>query len=480
MLKKSYDVVIFGSSLSGLFVADLLRDRGARILLLNDEDHSLRIEKGYTIDLQMLPMGDIPDTPVVTNILGRLGLGLSNEKFFTPDSLVCQVLTNRVRIDLHRRQSELEDEIRREFPEDANIFIKILKESDERRKEILKNAHHGGDIFPPVNLLPRLGWNMTGKRNSMVPSGEPIERKIASSDFSEHFKKTISLCLKFATPFYPIADKLHYLPVLTDPATGYRPVRGMTGFKQLLLKFLEGKGVDIYNTEGMHEIAVNKKKVTDVAFDGGKRRVRTRALLFNSSPSGLAPLLPKGLFTTSYISRLEEKTAWGYWQSLFVGVAENKLPIGMKNCFIADLEGVYPVLVQMTPEAETEATPEGMRLMKISRAVPYKEKGKVGGDDFEAFEKRVVKMLRDLIPFLDNHYEIIYRHDTGALSPDDHILCGDIQSPPGLGTQSPLTPYQNLFLSGREIMAVLGIEGDFLAADMIADKISDVIAEKEN
>jgi len=72
MLKmKDYDVVVFGDSLCGILSAAILRDHGTKVLLLVDQEISVRREKGYLIDEQMLPLGNIPDTPSVTNILGR-------------------------------------------------------------------------------------------------------------------------------------------------------------------------------------------------------------------------------------------------------------------------------------------------------------------------------------------------------------------------------------------------------------------------
>ena len=137
-------------------------------------------------------------------------------------------------------------------------------------------------------------------------------------------------------------------------------------------------------------------------------------------------------------------------------------------------------MIQMVPASEDGVTPQGKRLMKVSRAVDKSSDIAASKENLMRFEKSVLRKLDDLIPFLDDgRFEVLYKIASKPVSSDDYLIDESLLAPARLGTLSPLTPYGNLFISGKEVMPVFGIEGDFLSAEMISHNLLKVIAEPE-
>lgn len=468
-LKKSYDTVIFGSNLSGMLTAALLRDRGADVLLLGDKDLSHKAARGFHLDMQMLPLGYIPDSHIVTNTLGRLGIGLDNKEIFSPLSHLFQVVLNNHRVDIRGNREDVMETLRIEFPDDIELILSAKPGRDKIKEEIRIMARAGKNIFPSGNLRTRAASRKNNGSHDEDSGG---------LNLSLPMKKFVSLCLEFAIPVSETPDELSLMPFPLHPVKSYYPKGGMTGFKKLIMKRLEERGIDIFPTSSIQNLTIRKRRVTTIDPGNSLSSVITKSFVFNSAPSSLPPLLPKGIMTRPFRKRLEGHRPWGRWRSLFIGIDKNRIPVGMKETLLTEGEGNLPILIQMAPESENGAAPEGMRLLKASTPVSFgSDRGEADAKKgLEDFEKSVTRKLKELMPFLDDAFEVICRDDE-PLSQDDYIFEGPLKGPLSLGTLSPLTPYKNLFMAGREVVATLGIEGDFISAEIIADYVSKVISE---
>jgi hypothetical protein len=462
MSKNRYDAVVYGGRLSGLLAAALLSDRGAKVLVINDEASSEKVEKGYRLDFQMMPLGNIPDSPAVTNILGRLGLGLSNKERFCSDELLFQVITGKHRIDFSWKEKALKAELVAEFAEEALRLLPFLRERSVARDAITEGDHERDEIFPPHGFKAKLGWKLKGKANLFNMPEETLEERLKDLKISDSLNRIITLPSRFSSSLYPVSDSLPFIPFLSR-LEGYYPKGGMSGFKKLIMASLKDRGVEIKNGASAEKFLVQKNKVSQLTLKGCGTRVLAKSFIFNSDPTNLSSLLP-------------QKFLW--WQSIFIGIDEAIIPVGMHDNLIVDDEDL-PFMIQMVPASEREVAPKGKRLLKISRAI---EKGSdIAGlkENLIRFEKSVLRRLNDLIPFLDGKFEVLYKSASKPTSSDDYLIDEPLLVPAKVGTLSPLTPYGNLFISGKEIMPVFGIEGDFLSAEMISHNLLKVIAEPE-
>ncbi|MDH3976079.1 MAG: hypothetical protein OEV42_17535 [Deltaproteobacteria bacterium] len=477
MKKTIYDVIIYGGRLSGLLAAALLRDKGARVLLLNDEGHSKKVTKGYRLDFQMMPLGNIPDSPVVTNILGRIGMGLSNGDLFHPTRFLFQIVNEKHRLDIPWHAGELREEIEREFPGDLEALLALLDEGDSFREKVTDKDHERDEIFPPYDLASKLSWKVRGMGKTFHLPEESLKKKLEKAAISEDLKKMTSLALQFTSSLYAASDKLPCMPLLPRVA-GYYPKGGMVGLKKLILSKLEERGVEVEKSSDIKTISVEKGKVAEITFETKNKKIRTQALIFNTVPSKLADLLPETFFNKPFRQTLNDYKPWGQWQSLFIGIDSDKIPVGMDdNLIVDDEKGSF--IIQITPLDEKGAAPDGKRLVKISRPLAISATSE-NNEEVKAFEDYALEKLKHLIPFTDNKdLEVIHREKGKPTGTDDYLLDGNIVTPPGIGILSPLSPYKNLFLLGREIIPAFGIEGDFLAADIISHLTLDIISQRE-
>ncbi|MDT8318580.1 MAG: hypothetical protein RQ824_11420 [bacterium] len=479
MSKKRYDTVIYGGRLSGLLAAALLSDKGAKVLIINDEASSEKVEKGYKLDFQMLPIGNIPDSPAVTNILGRLGLGLSNKERFTPAELLFQVITGKHRIDFSWKEKTLEAELVAEFDGEASRIIKVLADRSALRGAITEGDHERDEIFPPYGLKARLGWKFKGRAHLFNMPEETLEQVLSGLDISDSLKKVISLPSKFSTSLYPVSESLPFVPFISC-LEGYYPKGGMSGFKKLILAGLKDRGVEFKDGASVEKFLVQKNKINQLTLKGCGSKILAKSFIFNSDPVNLPALLPQKFFTKTFIEGLKVCGGRLWWQSIFIGIDADIIPVGMHDNLIVDDDEDLPFMIQMVPVSESGATPEGKRLMKISRAIDNSADIAASKNNLIRFEKSALRRLNDLIPFLDKgKFEVLYKSASKPFSSDDYLVGEPLLAPAMLGSLSPLTPYGNLFISGREIMPVFGIEGDFLSAEMIAHNLLKVIAEPE-
>ena len=479
MAKKRYDAVVYGGRLSGLLAAALLSDKGAKILIINDEASSEKVEKGYKLDFQMLPIGNIPDSSAVTNILGRLGLGLSNKERFCPADLLFQVITGKYRIDFSWKEEALKAELVGEFAEEAFKLIAFLRERSAVRDSITEGNHERDEIFPPHGIKAKLFWKLKGKANLFNMPEETLEERLKDLDISDSLNRIITLPSKFSSPLYPVSDRLPFVPFLSR-LEGYYPKGGMSGFKKLIMASLKDRGVEIKNGASAEKFLVQKNKVSQLTLKGCGTKVLAKSFIFNSNPVNLPSLLPQKFFTKSFTEGLKGSGERLWWQSIFIGIDEDIIPVGMHDNLIVDDDEDLPFMIQLVPLSEIGVTPKGKRLLKASRVAEKGSDIATSKEHLIRFEKSVLRRLDDLIPFLDAaRFEVLYRSASKPVSSDDYLIDEPLLAPAKLGTLSPLTPYGNLFISGKEVMPVFGIEGDFLSAEMISHNLLKVIAEPE-
>ncbi len=470
-LKNSYDVIVSGNALSGLLAAALLRVRGADVLLLPGKERQLPEAKGFELDSFMLPPGGIPKSPAVTEVLASLGVDLGDRGLFRPVAPLFQVVFDRHRLDIRGRRDLLAEALSMEFSDDIEAVLDALPGREALRERISELLRSGKDLHSP-RVLKKLSLQ-TG-RSSVGESG--------TSGLSQPLRRFFSLSMNFSLPIRPLPFDPLFFPFPFDTATAYSPKGGMTAFRRLVMERLEAMGVTVLPDHRAEGLTVRKRRITAVETGDRKRSIRTGAFIFADLPASLVPLLPAGLMTRSFRKRLELHIPWGRWRSLFVGVAGEKIPVAMGETVLTEGKGGVPLMIRMIPDSGERFAGGAVRLLKVSTPVSY---GTGAGDDSGSgaaendlgkFDSSHIDKLRELVPFLGEAFEILCLDDGEPSSPDDYIFHLPPDMPPRPGTISPITPYRNTFLAGREPLAVLGVEGDFILAGMLTGHTEETLS----
>ncbi len=480
-IQKSYDVIIAGGQLSGLLAAALLNNQGVHVLVLDDEDCQEKIIKGHKLDLQMFHSSKLSESSGVRDILSILGIDLSDTELFYPSQPFFQVITEGHRLGFHGSWENITDEFEREFPEEAQSTLSLLRSGVESREKLIHALHNKKRVLPSHGMKGKLDDTIRGKKRNINTLGDFFQDKVEKGGFSASLKNILSLCLDYAIPLFPGFLKTNCFPLHLGNPRGCVPRGGMTALKSLIKGKLKDAGVSVYPLSGIDKLTIQKKKVLGITTYGSYETIHTKALIYNTGLSILSQLLPKSLFTKAFRETLESNKRWGRWRSVFIIVDKNKVPVGMHDDVVIDRGSSSPLILQIQPPGYEKQAQDGTRLLKVStRVEDSKDIKSANPESADAFEQSVIETLRKLMPFLDERFEIIYRFDREPLSKDDYIFKGPIKGPLNVGIISPFTPYGNLFISGKEVITTLGLEGDFILARVLANHISNLISGKEN
>src|SRR3989338_10025983 len=118
------DLLVLGSDLSGLMTATLLAKRGMNVLILDDDDEAEPLPNLAT------GLG----SRGFKSLLGKLMIPDSKLQILHENTVGCQVVFPRHRIDLFRTRPLLFREIEREFPEERGLLEELFGEIDRLRE----------------------------------------------------------------------------------------------------------------------------------------------------------------------------------------------------------------------------------------------------------------------------------------------------------------------------------------------------------
>lgn len=485
MLKKSYDIVIWGDSLCAILTAAGLSDKGLDVLFLLD---SADTEKAlpFSDESSPLPVGGIPETELTKNLLGKVGVDFYDRNFFTQCEPLLQIIIGKERMDITDSIEGNAKELCRGTSKESRKIAEIFIDGVKIREKSLEFLRGGINIFPPHNLSKKISYFLRRRgRKTPIPK-EPFCLASSGLKCCDLLEKAASLLARASLSARPdnYAEHLLSLPLCGRPS--FSPLKGMKALKKLLLEQLRNKGVDIVETSGITGLEFVKNRVDAIRFN--EKVLPAKAFLFGGLSEGLIPLLPDSFPGRAMKKSLSSHRPSGLWQSIFISVEEDVMPFGMQNELLVDTTGNGdPLLIQRIYFSGGTEVSDGQRLLKFSRPMTFidrvegadplnKTVSNVGGLSGD-FEGLVIEELKRLIPFVDGRFKVLHRSDNSKPdSADDYIYSGDYKRPFNIGSMSPRTNFPNLFMANKELIPILGIEGDFVAADVLAGYLVDAVS----
>ena len=341
-IQKSYDVIIAGGRLSGLLTAALLNNQGVNVLVLDDEDCREKTIKGHKLDLQMFHSSKLGDSPGVRDILSILGIDLSDTELFYPSQPFFQVITERHRLGFHGSWENITDEFEREFPEEAQAILSLLRSGVESREKLIHALYNEKRVLPSHGIKAKLDDTIRSKKRNINTLGDFFQDKVETGGFSASLKNILSLCLDHAIPLFPDFLKTNCFPLQLGNPRGCVPRGGMTALKSLIKEKLKNAGVNVYPLSGIDKLTIQKRKVTGITTYGSYETIHTEALVYNTGLTILSQLLPKNLFIKTFRESLESNKRWGRWRSIYIILDEDKIPVGMHDDVVIDRGTLSP------------------------------------------------------------------------------------------------------------------------------------------
>ena len=202
---------------------------------------------------------------------------------------------------------------------------------------------------------------------------------------------------------------------------------------------------------------------------------RSKLLILNSPLHRLSDLLRK---KERRLSKLEKTISPRYvLVPLFLGIREKAVPVGMKDLLVSifDLEKPYEggnlLFLALSPRGDETKAPEGRRALTVESLMPF---GQCDSDSVANHREGVMKHLRWLFPFLEDHIEF-----TDWSCADEHISHWSYphffyETASGFHWREGVIPTRisrNLYFIGKENFPYLGLEGEALTGLMVGEQI---------
>jgi phytoene dehydrogenase-like protein len=497
--QRIYDVCVVGSQLGGVVAGALLARRGFRVLHVDHDGlGGSYVEHGYVLPWGPAMLPSPRQLPAAELVLAELGLATDVGRLLEPSEPDLQILLPKHRIDLGRDAAVLRQELRREWPVDADRLEAAMGDLGklfEVAGFFLKQA----PPLPPDGFGERRTVKKAIKLASNAPGApaEPVGEARAFRGFEDHeLVRSLAVAHRFLTYLDGEPSPLSAVRLLGGALRGtHRLAGGLGTLRELIRKRIAESRGELRGGAGEPVRAsafdLDGSRVTAVRLEDSPDAYVARAYVAATDAAVFRTLLPAE-FTASKAGRfLGEVRPSRILLSLNLVVKRGALPPALgENVFAlrdpAGGDGIdNAVFLQVLParrEAGKKSPGELVadeRVVCASAFIPATDTSRAA---LTAAAARVREAVADAIPFFERH----------LLSESIPMLAGPEGRPPvhplyqveldsTLGvTGLPVRgPFKNLFFAGREVLPGLGVEGEFYAGIEAAGHVAAALGRKE-
>ncbi len=499
MSDSFYDVVVLGRSLAPMLGATLLARRGFRVLVVGQGDLDAR----YTIGERTLPRAPfrfLPATsPVVAKVFGELAMYQAIKRRLIAPAPPTQVVLPKHRLALVDAAEHRDRELSREFPGVKRPITDFYREV-ERCMAGLDRLAERERAWPPESFFERREVARAAERARWGQRGENWDPLSEFAD--EHpFRHVVRVPAEFASDLDP--QQL--------AGTGLARLAGQLAQAETVLEggaaWLESSLADRFATysgevrprERVARVLARRGQVEGIELAGTGERISCNFVLAGCPVDELLDLLPDRSIFEEVFERVGEPRPRFYRYSLNVVLSSEGVPPGMgRDTYVIRgvdrLAGAHERLRVETSEDDGS----GERRMCVEALLPRRGIEEVPGY-VEGVRERVLDVLREVVPFLDEHLRFVDSPHDGR---DGHDVRAGVWVPPdkpwsrgpagmrpvhgypvlghlGVCALPQRTPLRRLFLCNDQVMPGLGLEGSFLTAWTVADKLSRADRKKD-
>lgn len=468
-----YDVIVLGGQLAGALSAALLAKRGYKVLLIEHDG----LGQGYEHDGYLLPFAPFIAPPIkalgaLADAFAELGLATTLSRMLQPHVPELQLVLPDHRLDLSlTEEARRLAELTREYGPAA--------EANNAAMKALSSFHESGDAFFRQPLeLPADGFMETWGLKSQVKKAPQLASPVPALPAEGPTQALLDLVpfLTYQeTPEQPLAVARALSQVLAQPS---KFPNGREGFRELLTKKLQDLGGDLLTQENSkhfiaEELAFEGDKVVGIKLVQSETLYRAGMFIAATDAGALRRLVPDKKKHRKLVDLLDLSTTRKFLFTLNWVTPVEAMPRGMGElALLHSDEDLGPILVQ-TLAARRPGKPddESLRVVCAGAFVPASAR-ELGEPHLRGLAERLGAQLDALMPFTRQHVKLVSAPylDAGSMRGSrllPHPLFGfesGVDRVLGVEGLSQRTGTKNLFLSSREVLPGLGLEGEFLAA----------------
>jgi phytoene dehydrogenase-like protein len=503
--QRIYDVCVIGSQLGGALAGALLARRGYRVLHVDHDG----LGGGYTDGGYVLPYGPaaLPSPrvlPAADAALGELGFTTDLVRQLEPSAPDLQILLPRHRIDIGHDGPRRLQELRREWPQDADR-LQAGFETLGRLFEASAPFMRSMPPLPPAGFVERRAISKAIKFAASVP-GAPsgaVDEARAFGGLEDHPLVTaLGIAQRFLSYQEGAPSPLATTRLLGAMLRGsYRLPGGHVAMREAIRrKIAETRGETLGNDEERavaEHLETDGGKVTAVRLAGSPNAWVARVFIAATDSPAFRRLLPvsEADGKTAHLLDAVRPSRQLLAVNLVVKTAALPPALGDTVLVLKDAAGAdgieNAVLVQVLParrdkgKGTMEVAPDERVL--TAAAFVSADAREEGDDHLAALARQIREAVADAVPFFDSH---LVRESVPVLSapkerrgsrllPHPLYEVGDLDPVLGVTGLPCRSPLKNLVFAGREVVPGLGVEGEFHAGLQAAQAAQELLGRKE-
>jgi len=504
--QRIYDVCVVGSQLGGVVAGALLARRGMRVLHVAHDDPGFHyLDQGYVLPFGPAVIPSPRQMPAAEAVLSELGLATDFSRALAPSDPDLQLLLPKHRVDLSREPAVLRNELRREWPHDAERLeagFASLGALFDFAAFFLRAI----PPLPPDGFGERRAVKKAIKIASSAPGApaEPVGEARPFAALEDHeLVRSLLVAHRFLTYLDGEASPLSLVRLLGGAFRGTHRLPGGQGTLREMVRrrIAESRG-ELRGGPGEPALAVG------LELDGGRvAAVRladspdahvARAFIVATDADRLAALLPADVRGSRDVAELARIRPSRQLLSLNLIVKQTALPPALGENVLALRDAALgdgldnAVFLQVLParrdagrkgtdKAPTAEAVTDERVVCASGFIPADVRSREG---IAAAAARIREAVADAIPFFERHLvaestPLLAAPDRLGLPPVHPLYETDLEQTLGITGLPVRGAWKNLFFAGREVVPGLGIEGEFFAGIQAAGHVAALLGSKK-
>ena len=470
MPSNYFDFVIVGGDLCGLVFAALAAKRGKRVAVVeNGEGAQWRewIEHGIPLEVPWLHA--VESSPLIKSVLGEIDIFLQVRNRVVRAHPSTQLISADYRLAWDG-VDQMEAELRREFPEEADAEMAWVH-------KLFKLDREFSDLIERKPLLPPDGWGEGRALNKLV-----AEFDILQEDFPGCPLDRNGVLARYMKAYYPFFTLTTRLPLAAFPflrlskgvLDGQYLVEGeRPDFRSFFLDVVRRKSGLVVSSAGVSGAQMRRSRVMEIDLRGGKESVGADTVICNMDLKRFLQIIPPESQKKKFHNRVLSRQPAGHLYTLVLVVSGGVFLEGAGAFMLFDPSWVSRPLVVHVPMRQPET-----RERTVLSATVYLEGAElpVDPDDLDALDEDIIDSIEQMDPFVRERMVQRIRlgyDEAGKVLPARMPPVYPMEEARGLGINDLTleTPYKNVYNASRYLYAGLGLEGAFLGASLLADRL---------
>ncbi|NLH48447.1 MAG: NAD(P)/FAD-dependent oxidoreductase [Myxococcales bacterium] len=490
MLGKLFDVAVIGTELAGLVAGALLVKRGFQVAVIDVENERQQVKRqGYTLKPFPGLFFGFGQNQVFNDIFVELGIPFLEKKRFQLAQPAYQIALPEARIDILQGREEWTHLLNLTFGADAGALTNLLNEADRYSSQV-RSLLTKEVVYPAYSFMERYRLNRTSGNmgaDFKERSRTSFDEFMDSFGLSAEARAFIEAQFYFLAPTYPDDPSLFFASLVLSALNKgiYSVEGGLRILEDICKERISSYRGQLQRAGEIEEI--DFARVNEIKLAGIKEPVRCKKILVcNNIEEFFSRHSPKTL-RGSYKERFEEPPHRRHLFTLYVGVKDEVIPVGMNENVILLTDTQKPAtepdnlaFASLSPLDSPDYAPPGKRLIAISTLV-LPESGELNAIETRSLSDRMVAQLRELIPFLDEFTDFVAFEESFALYQASRRTPAtppiSLEDKYGIACLPNRTPHKDVYYAGKATLPGMGMEGEGISAVMVTNLLAKALAK---